>query len=177
MFTTTRLQIAAVRSSQFLGLLLLLTSILGAHSAEAQVAVTTYHNDNARTGQNTSEVSLTPGNVNVANFGKLTSCDISPGGGGNGYVYAEPLYVPNVLIGGVRHNVVYVATERNQVFAFDADAKPCVQLWKKSYELWISPNPGQNYLADTIGIQSTPVINTATGTMYFVVATGPDGAN
>src|SRR2546423_10386481 len=118
MFTITRFPIVNLCCKISLWLLAF-TSIITVQPLVAQVAILTYHNDNSRTGQSTSETILTPSNVNVSSFGKLASCDITPNGGGsNAYVYAQPLYVPNVSIGGTSHNVIYVATEREQVFAF-----------------------------------------------------------
>src|SRR5437763_5737445 len=88
---------------------------LTTHSS-AQVNVFTHHNDNARTGQNLNETVLTPANVNASSFGKLTSYQT------DGIAHASPLYVANVSIpGGGIHNVVYVATEHDSVYAFDAD--------------------------------------------------------
>ena len=82
--------------------------------ATAQVAVATYHNDNYRSGTNSQETILTPSNVNVQSFGKCLTFPVQ------GYVYAQPLYVPWVVINGAAHNVVYVATEHDQLYAFDA---------------------------------------------------------
>jgi hypothetical protein len=80
-----------------------------------QVSVLTQRNDNARTGQNLNEKVLNTANVNAAGFGKLFSRAV------DGYIYAQPLYVPNLSIGGKVRNVVYAVTQHNSVYAFDAD--------------------------------------------------------
>jgi hypothetical protein len=143
------------------------------------VAVTTQRNDIARTGANLSETILTTSNVNVQQFGRLFACAV------DGHIYAQPLYVPQVTIPlkGL-HNVVYVATEHNSVYAFDAD--DCVQ----STPLWHvnlgTPRPAgfptkygiEQGIQIEIGITSTPVIDLASQTLYVVAytqdsATGP----
>src|SRR5690348_4788495 len=86
--------------------------LLLAQFAVPQVAITTYHNDPARTGANTNETILNRSNVNSSQFGKLFSLVT------DGQIYAQPLYVPNLQIAGGRHNVVYIATEHNSVYAF-----------------------------------------------------------
>ena len=83
--------------------------------AVAQTDVLTQHNDNMRTGQNTTETILTPSNVQSSTFGKLFALSV------DGYVYAQPLYKSNVSISGVTHNIIYVATENDTVYAWDAD--------------------------------------------------------
>ena len=140
-----------------------------------QVSVTTYHNDNARTGQNTAETMLTPANVNSGQFGKLFTTTV------DGYVYAQPLYMPNVQnIAGGTHNVLYVATEHDSLFAIDADSGTL--LWQQSF---INPaggittvssgDVGCSDLVPEIGITSTPVIDPGTRTIYLVTKTKENG--
>jgi hypothetical protein len=152
-------------------------------SAEALAAsglavVATYHNDNARTGQNTLETALTPSNVNAAQFGKLYSFPV------DGYVYAQPLYVPQVAIpGNGIHNVLIVATQHDSVYAFDADSPTPAPLWRVNF---LNPAAGITTLAASdvnssdivpeIGITSTPVIDVASNTLYVVAATKENGA-
>jgi hypothetical protein len=93
--------------------------VLGSHCCAADVL--TYHNNNARTGLNSNEVLLTPGNVNVNSFGRLFTLTV------DGKVDAQPLYVSNApAYSGSRfqgnHNLVIVATENDSVYAFDADS-------------------------------------------------------
>jgi hypothetical protein len=95
----------------------------------------------------------------------------------DGYVFAQPLYVPNVSIGGSTRNVLYVATENDSVYAFDADGKTLTPLWKRSFidpANGITPVPqsdvGSTILSE-IGITGTPVIDPATNTLYVVAVT------
>jgi hypothetical protein len=145
----------------------------------APVNVTTYHNDLARTGLNSQETTLTPANVNQASFGKLASYDV------DGQVYAEPLYLANVSIAGGTHNVVFVATQHDSVYAFDADAKSTDPLWHRSFIdagagiTTVSSQTDFPVLYEDIypetGITSTPVIDASTGTLYVVAATKENG--
>jgi hypothetical protein len=146
--------------------------LAGLCGATAQVSVTTYHNDNARTGQNTAETILTPSNVNPAQFGKIFTGAVTL----DSWSAAQPLYVPSLKIGDATHNVVYVATLSNSVYAFDADTGAL--LWKNTYG---TPTPFANLCQDTsygsspsagAGIAGTPVIDATTGIMYFVTKTG-----
>jgi hypothetical protein len=97
--------------------------------AFGQTPVLTQHNDNARTGQNTSETILTTANVNTSQFGKLFALPV------DGQVYAQPLYVPGVTINGGVHNVVIIATENDSVYAYDADSASAALLWKTKASL------------------------------------------
>ena len=128
-------------------------------------SITTWHVDNNRSGLNSNEQALTPANVKPATFGKLFSYLV------DGYVYGSPLIMSNVNINGVSHNVVYVATEHDSVYAFDADQYGTgAPLWKvsllKSGESPLTGAPIQPFE----GVTSTPVIDPGTGTLYVVSA-------
>ncbi|MGA8220114.1 MAG: hypothetical protein WB780_00560 [Candidatus Acidiferrales bacterium] len=138
------------------------------------VQVLTYHNDVARTGQNLNETILTPSNVNSTSFGKIGFLTV------DGLVDAEPLYVPNLTIAGALHNVVFVVTENDSAYAFDADT--FAQLWKVSVlgsGETPSDNRGCSQVTPEIGITSTPAIDLtagAHGTIYLV-AMSKNGSN
>jgi len=143
-------------------------------SPHAQVNVTTYHNDNARTGQNTQETILTPFNVNSAQFGKLFTVAV------DGYVNAQPLYIANLPIQGGTHNVLYIATEHDSLYAIDADNGTVY------WHITLIPAGGStvNSATDTkcgdivpeLGITGTPVIDINTGTLYLVAVSKVNGA-
>lgn len=141
-----------------------------------RVNVTTQHNDNHRTGANLNETILNTANVNARQFGKLFSLAV------DGYVYAQPLYVAQLAIPnrGVR-NVVYVATERNNVYAFDADdpdaAGPLWQVNLGAPVPSVDISPTYRDLTPEIGITSTPVIDLARETIYVVAKSKNTGAN
>jgi hypothetical protein len=141
--------------------------------------VTTFHQNGARSGANTQERALTTANVNAATFGKLFSCIV------DGAIYAQPLWVPSLTIGGAKHNVVFVATQHDSLFAFDADAtgpsSACSPLWQVSLidtnhgglanETPVAWNMVGLGLGDTqpeIGVTGTPVIDLTTNTLYVV---------
>jgi hypothetical protein len=129
------------------------------------VDVVTYHNDNARTGQNLNESILTLTSVNSANFGKLAFFAT------DGKVDAQPLYLSSVNIAGRTHNVVYVATEHASLYAFDADAGAV--LWHITL-LATGETPsddrGCTQITPEIGITSTPVIDRTAGTNGIIYA-------
>ena len=141
--------------------------------------VYTYHNDLARDGVNQQEYALTPKDVNSSSFGKLFACTV------DGAIYAQPLWVAGLQVDGAQHNVVYVATEHDSLYAFDADGSPCQKLWQVSLidvshggtgdETTIPAGPtdylvGKGYgdLTPEVGVTGTPVIDPATNTLYVV---------
>src|ERR1700693_4493554 len=182
-FGSILLRFTGTRRLRFAMMLpVLLFSVL---NAKAQTNVVTQHNDIARTGQNLNETILTPANVNSNTFGKLFSYSI------DGQAYAQPLYVAGVRMGsgtvqaGTTHNVVFVATEHDSVYAFDADSNGgsnASPLWKITL---LDTAHGAAYGATTVpygdlnttdinpevGITSTPVIDSTTNTIYVVGAT------
>src|SRR2546429_8066407 len=154
------------------GAMLVLYACGGGGSPPASFAgVFTQRYDAQRTGQNRQETALTPATATGATFGKLFACAV------DGEVYAQPLYVANFAIAGGTHNVVWVATMNDSVYAFDDDASPCVQYWRKSFlgtgVTTVPPaDTGEDGDINTIiGITGTPVIDPATGTLYVVAKT------
>src|SRR3989442_2327688 len=145
----------------------------------AQPSVVTAHSDVAGTGQNTNETILTPTNVNQNQFGKLFSYPV------DGYVYAQPLYLPAVTLAGRgTYNVLFVATEHDSVYAFDADST--TMLWQATFlDATHGAAPGATTvpssdvntsdLVPEIGITGTPVIDPTTGTVYVVGKTKENG--
>src|ERR1700734_4112256 len=146
--------------------------------ARAQVSVTTERNDLSRTGANLNETTLNTSNVNVSQFGKLYSYTI------DGSIYAQPLYVPNVLIPSQgTHNVVYVATMNDVIYALDADSNAVNGgvLWKVDLRnpaagvtaIPIANIVGSNSLniVGRVGIETTPVSDLTSKTIYLVART------
>ncbi len=139
---------------------------LCAAASFAQVNVTTYHNDNARSGQNALETTLTPANVNSGQFGKLFSVAV------DGYVYAQPLYLSGVAIGGGIHNVLYVATEHDSVYAIDADSgviyRQASLIPSGGTTVSSSIDLGCSDLVPEVGVTGTPVIDVTSGSLLLV---------
>jgi hypothetical protein len=141
--------------------------------------VTTSQYDNARTGANLNETVLTPRNVNANEFGKLFTFPVE------GDVYAQPLFLPNLPIPGHgTHDVLFVATEHDSVYAFDAAGNPRTALWKVSFldsTRGISTVPAESvecpFINPEIGVTSTPVVDPQTGTLYVLARTGERDAN
>jgi hypothetical protein len=131
----------------------------------------TYKNDVLRSGQNTTESVLTTTNVSASTFGLLRTLPV------DGKVDAQPLYLSSLTVGGATHNVVYVATENDSVYAFDADSG--VQLWMVSLmasgEMTSDPH-SCSQVSPQIGITSTPVIDRSAGPhgTLFTVAMSKD---
>jgi F5/8 type C domain/Secretion system C-terminal sorting domain len=152
--------------------------------SEAQTDVLTQHNDLNRTGWNSTETILKPSNVTPTNFGLLYKRTVDD------QIYAQPLLVNGVMIGGVSKNVVFVATVNNTIYAFDADDGSQDVYWSRNFtpankippnagdihagvcgfsgfdDIYKSPNAtGQE---GSFGIIGTPVIDKASNTLYFV---------
>jgi len=127
-------------------------------------AVLTYHNDDTRDGAYLQEVTLTPSNVNSSQFGKLVSYPV------DGQIYAQPLYLPQInILGKGTYDVIYVATQNNSVYAFDAGATAAnpTTLWKVNLGAPVPKYDNQGVWPN-VGILSTPVIDASTNTMYVV---------
>ncbi len=153
-------------------------------SASVTIGVTdlagnfTYHSDLSRDGSNPSEYALTTSNVTTATFGKLFSCTA------DGAIYTQPLWVANLTVNGVKRDVVFVATQHDTLYAFDADVSPCVTLWHVSLidqahggNTGETPVPGgtsglvgSGYgdITPEIGVTGTPVIDPSTNRLYVV---------
>ena len=139
------------------------------------VGVATWRNDRAHSGVNSQEYALTGQNVVSSKFGKLFSCPV------DGWVFAQPLWMANLHIRGERHNVVFVATENDSLYAFDADDPGCKAIWSTRK---VNLIPGDEKIApladlenDSIalgpvaGITGTPVIDPSLQTIYLVAVT------
>ena len=138
-------------------------------------AVLTGQYNAGRTSSTSAETILNTSNVSSNEFGKLFSWTV------DGWVYAQPLYVPGVQIRGVAKNVVYVATMNNSIYAFDADRTnpSAAQLWKRNLGRAVAAStangcPSANFTGTQLGILSTPVVDPSTNTLY-AISTYPSG--
>ena len=154
-------------------------------SASISVGVTdlpgvlTFHNNLSRDGTNTHEFVLTTSNVTTATFGKLFSCQA------DGAIYTQPLWIPQLSVGGAPHNVIVVATQHDSLYAFDADASPCATLWHvnlldsahggSTSEMTVPSGTTGNYvgggagdITPEVGVTGTPVIDPSSQTLYVV---------
>jgi hypothetical protein len=138
--------------------------------AEGQRVVTSQY-DNARTGANLNETTLTPRNVNLQHFGKIFTLHV------DGDIYAQPLFLGGVEIPGKgRHDVLFIATEHDSVYAFDAYGNPSSPLWQVSFlKDGAIAVPARDaacpFIQPEIGITSTPVLDPDTGTLYVLART------
>ena len=173
-FCSHSLHSGRIRSGSFShrSRLLALFILFGVFPCSAQTNVLTYHNDNARTGQYLNETILTPGNVNSNSFGKIGFLNV------DGKVDAQPLYLSNVNVAGRTHNIIYVATEHDSVYAFDADTGELI--WQASLlgdGETSSDDRGCDQVRPEIGITATPVIEPTrgpNGTIYVVAMSKGD---
>jgi len=138
--------------------------------ADESSGVVTYHNGNTRIGVNSQETILTPKNVNAGEFGRLFTVQV------DGDVYAQPLYLPKVDVPSLGvHNIVYVATENNTVYAIDADDPRGLVLWSAHLgsAVYFKDLPAGTctVIVPVLGITGTPVIDALSKTMYLVTRT------
>lgn len=160
-----------------------ITATSGNLSGSASISVSdlayvlTYHNDAARDGVNPHEFALKATTVTTATFGKLFSCPV------DGAVYAQPLWFKGLTIGGGVHNVIFVATQHDSAYAFDADASPCVTYWHVNLldtlhggttgerpVTWNDVGYCYGDIYPEVGVTGTPVIDSASKTIYMVSA-------
>jgi hypothetical protein len=166
-----------VRRAAACGLAIFLLLVLCPTVSYGQVSITTSQYGNERTGANTREKILTPKNVNPEHFGKLHTVHV------DGDVYAQPLHLAQVPVPGKgKRNLIFIATEHDSVFAYDADGDFSSPVWQVSF---VSPQAGITtiragesgcpLIRPEIGITSTPVIDPASGTLYVLVRTEEKG--
>ncbi|MGB6689195.1 MAG: chitobiase/beta-hexosaminidase C-terminal domain-containing protein [Terracidiphilus sp.] len=176
---TTRIALCA------LGLALFGVPAASVLAQPTPVPVLTWRYDLTHAGQNTNETALTPANVNVNSFGKLFSLSVDSS------MYAQPLYVPGLKMSdGLVHNVLFVATENDSIYAFDADSNGGANanpIWKITLlDAAHGAGPGaapqqpgdtdnEGDIGPTMGITGTPTINPATNTMYVIGVTKESG--
>ncbi|MEO8727514.1 MAG: hypothetical protein ABI383_15490, partial [Acidobacteriaceae bacterium] len=139
-----------------------ITVTSGGGGGGGSVPVTMHKNDLAETGVNAQETTLTPSNVNQSTFGKKYSYAV------DGQIYGQPLYLPNVSINGANHNAVFVVTEHDSVYAFDANGGG--QLWHVSIGNAVGNNDPEG-IQPLLGITSTPVIDPNLGSLYVAAVT------
>ena len=159
-------------------------------SGSATVAVSdlfgvlTYHNNSARNGINNKEYALTPATLTTSTFGKLFSCHV------DGAIYAQPIWIKGLSIGGGVHNVIFVATQHDSVYAFDADASSCKTYWHANLldgshggtahetpVVWNDVGKCYGDIYPEIGVTGTPVIDSITGVVYLVSASESNPTN
>ena len=167
-----------------------ITATAGGVSGSASVAVTdlpgvfTYHNDLARDGVNSREFALSSTTLTTANFGKLFSCPV------DGAIYTQPLWVKGFSIAGGTHNVIFVATQHDSAYLFDADIHPCVTYWQvnlldtlhggtagETPVNWNDVGYCSGDIYPEVGVTGTPVIDNSTKTVYLVSASESNPTN
>jgi len=145
--------------------------VLAAH-ASAAVNVTTHHGDSQRTGWNPRETVLNPKTVSSASFGRVGSVAV------DAQIDAQPLYVAGQTISGKgTHNVVYVATENNSIYAIDGDTGAVLLQKNLGAPVPLSALPGEcTDNSHIVGVNATPVIDVAAQTLYVVAYTFENGS-